>query len=159
MNDMLARTTGLPEVTLNPGDTLVREGDAGNSLWVLVSGALQVSKGGVAINAINRPGAVIGEISLLLEAPYSATVVASEVSIVRHAADGRALLGEPAITQLVAKGLAERLALVTTYLADLKHQYGEAPGLTMVHDVLNQLAQRQGVPARPGSARDPNPEY
>jgi CRP-like cAMP-binding protein len=159
MDDLLARTTGLPEITLPPGEILVREGDAGNSLWVLVSGALQVRKGGVAVNLLNRPGAVIGEISLLLDAPYSATVVASEASVVRHAADGRALLSDPAITQLVAVGLAERLTLVTTYLADLKHQYGDAPGLAMVHDVLNQLAQRQGPPARPGSARDPNPDY
>jgi len=159
MDDLLARTTGLPEITLPPGEILVREGDAGNSLWVLVSGALQVRKGGVAVNLLNRPGAVIGEISLLLDAPYSATVEASETSVLRHGADGRALLGDPAITQLVAIGLAQRLTLVTTYLADLKHQYGDAPGLSMVHDVLNQLAQRQSVPARPGSARDPNPEY
>jgi hypothetical protein len=68
-------------------------------------------------------------------------------------------LADPAITQLVAVGLAERLTFVTTYLADLKNQYGDVPGLSMVSDVLNQLAQRQAPPARPGSARDPNPEY
>ena len=56
-------------------------------------------------------------------------------------------------------GLAERLNFVTTYLADLKHQYGDAPGLAMVSDVLSQLSQRQGAVARPGSARDPEPEY
>jgi CRP-like cAMP-binding protein len=61
MDQLLARTTGLPEIALSPGDTLVREGDAGNSLWVLVSGTLQVRKGDVAVNVVNRPGAVIGE--------------------------------------------------------------------------------------------------
>jgi hypothetical protein len=60
---------------------------------------------------------------------------------------------------LVAIGLAERLNFVTTYLADLKHQYGDAPGLSMVADVLHQLAQRHGPVARPGSARDPDAEY
>ena len=69
------------------------------------------------------------------------------------------LASDPRITRLVAVGLAERLNFVTTYLADLKHQYGDAPGLTMVSDVLNQLAQRQAPPARPGSARDPHPAY
>jgi hypothetical protein len=44
-------------------------------------------------------------------------------------------------------------------LADLKQQYGDAPGLTMVSDVLNRLALRQTAPARPGSARDPQPDY
>jgi hypothetical protein len=56
-------------------------------------------------------------------------------------------------------GLAERLNFVTTYLADLKHQYGDAPGLTMVSAVLRELSERQDERARPGSARDPNPDY
>ena len=60
---------------------------------------------------------------------------------------------------LVAQGLAERLNFVTTYLADLKHQYGNAPGLSMVSDVLHRLGHRQGPVARPGSARDPDAEY
>ena len=59
----------------------------------------------------------------------------------------------------MATGLAERLAFVTTYLADLRHQYGDAPGLAMVSGVLQELAQRQGPPARPGSLRDPDPDY
>ena len=59
----------------------------------------------------------------------------------------------------MATVLAERLSFVTTYLADLKHQYGDAPGLAMVSDVLKELAAHQGPAARPGSARDPDPEY
>jgi len=59
----------------------------------------------------------------------------------------------------VAVELAERLNFVTTYLADLKHQYGDAPGLAMVSDVLAHLGQRKQPVARPGSARDPDPEY
>jgi hypothetical protein len=60
---------------------------------------------------------------------------------------------------MIAVGLAERLNFVTTYLVDLKHQYGDAPGLSMIPDVLRELAQRQATPARPGSARDPDPLY
>jgi CRP/FNR family transcriptional regulator, cyclic AMP receptor protein len=160
MTHMLALTSGLPEIALAPGDTVVREGESGGGLWVLVSGTLKVSKGGVAVNTVTRAGAVIGELSLLLGGDYTATVVASAPSVVRHAADGHALLmRDPAVMHLVAVGLAERLNFVTTYLADLKNQYGDAPGLTMVNDVLAQLAHRQAPPARPGSARDPNPDY
>ncbi|MDM0019423.1 cyclic nucleotide-binding domain-containing protein [Variovorax saccharolyticus] len=159
-DELLQRAAGLPEITLAPGDTVVREGEAGEGLWILVSGALQITKAGVVINSITRPGAAIGEISLLLDSAYSATVVASEPSIVRFAADGRAfLMSDPAITRLIAVGLAERLNFVTTYLADLKHQYGDSPGLAMVSEVLGHLAHRQGAPARPGSAREPNPDY
>ena len=55
-------------------------------------------------------------------------------------------------------GLAERLNVVTTYLADLKQQCGDAPGISMVSDVLSQLAQRQApaAPHRP-AARPPRP--
>jgi hypothetical protein len=74
--------------------------------------------------------------------------------------DGAALLrNEPAITTHVAAGLAERLEFVSTYLADLKHQYGDAPGLAMVDSVLTELVSRQDPPARPGSVREPDPQY
>ncbi len=160
MKDMLALSAQLPEVRLSPGDAVVREGDAGGSIWILVSGALHVRKGTVVVNTINRPGALIGEISVLLGTLCGATVEATAPSILRYAADGRALLsGDPDVSRLVAVGLAERLNFVTTYLADLKHQYGDAPGLSMVSDVLSQLAQRQAPLARPGSARDPDPDY
>ena len=160
MQDMLALSASLPEVAFARGDVVVREGGSAGSLWILVSGALQVRKGTVLVNTVTRPGALIGEIAVLLDTVNSATVEATEPSVLRHAADGRALLAsDPAITRLVAVGLAERLNFVTTYLADLKHQYGDAPGLTMVADVLAQLAQRQVAAARPGSAREPDPEY
>ncbi len=35
----------------------------------------------------------------------------------------------------------------------------DAPGLSMVSEVLRELSQRQVPPARPGSARDPDPGY
>ena len=160
MKDMLSLSAHLPEVEFGPGATVVQEGGTDGGIWVLVSGALQVRKGGVVVNTITRQGALIGEVSVLLGSVSSATVEATEQSVLRYAADGQALLAsDPAITRLVAVGLAERLNFVTTYLADLKHQYGEAPGLSMVADVLHQLAQRQAPAARPGSARDPEPEY
>jgi CRP-like cAMP-binding protein len=160
MNDMLALSRDLPEIEFEAGAAVVREGDPGGSIWVLVSGELQVRKADVVVNGISQPGALVGEISVLLGSAYSATVIATRPSRLRHAMDGRALLTrDPAITLLVAIGLAERLNFVTTYLADLKQQYGDAPGLSMVNDVLARLAQGQTPVARPGSARDPNPEY
>lgn len=158
--DMLALSAHLPQIEYAPGETIVQEGGPSGSIWVLVSGALRVRKGDVAVNTITHPGALVGEISVLLGTDHGATVEATEPSTLRYADDGRTLLSsDPAITSLVAVGLAERLNAVTTYLADLKQQYGDAPGLAMVSDVLSQLAQRQAPAARPGSARDPDPEY
>lgn len=160
MKDMLTLSSHLPEIEFAPGDTIVNEGGAAGDIWILVAGALQVRRGTVLVNTVTQPGALVGEISVLLNTVYSATVEATERSILRYAADGQAFLAsDPAIATFVAVGLAERLNFVTTYLADLKHQYGDAPGLAMVPEVLRQLAQRQTVIAQPGSARDPNPDY
>ncbi len=160
MKDMLTLSAHLPEFRFASGEIVVHEGSTTGGIWVLVSGALQVHKGDVLINGINQPGAMVGEISALLGTSHGATVVATTPSVLRHASDGQAFLSTDSdISRLVAVGLAERLNFVTTYLADLKHQYGDAPGLSMVSDVLRELAQRQGPLARTGSLRDPNPDY
>jgi CRP/FNR family transcriptional regulator, cyclic AMP receptor protein len=127
---------------------------------VLGCGALQVRKGGVPVNTLSRPGALVGEISVRIDAPYSATVEATERNVVRHADDGPALLRrDPDIELRVAQGLAERLKVVTTHLADLKQQYGDAPALSLVPQVLQRLGQRHGPVARPGAARAPDAEH
>ena len=160
MEDMLALTAHLPEIEYSPGEIIITEGGESSGVWILVSGSLRVTKSGEEVNSISRPGALIGEMSILLGVPDSATVEAAELSVMRYAEDGERLLtSNPQIIHLVAVGLADRLNFVTTYLADLKNQYGDAPGLAMVPDVLRQLSQRQVQNARPGSARDPHPDY
>lgn len=157
---MLELAAHLPLVELAPGETLIEDGTRTGSIWVLVEGSLDVDKHGVTVNRIDRPGALIGEIAVLLGNGHTATVRASEPCRLRYAADGEALLAtDPQISKYVAVGLAERLDFVTTYLADLRNQYGDAPGLAMVPDVLRRLAATPGRTARPGSARDPEPEF
>jgi CRP/FNR family cyclic AMP-dependent transcriptional regulator len=160
VSDMVRLSMHLPLVEMEAGEEVVSQGGPSGSVWILVSGALQVLKGDVAVNTISKPGAIIGEMSVLLGTDHGATVVATEPSSLRHAGNGHAFLfGDPEITKHIAVGLAERLNFVSTYLADLKEQYGDASGLSMVSDVLSHLAERQVVPARPGSVRDPDPDY
>lgn len=160
MQQMLSLSATLPERRFEVGDIVVAEGTAADVVWVLVSGRLQISKGGVVVNQVAEPGALIGEVSALLGTAYGATVSALEPSVLRRADDGHDWLrGDAEIMRIVAIGLAERLNFVTTYLVDLKHQYGDAPGLSMVPEVLSQLAQRPAPHCRPGSARDPDPVY
>ena len=160
MTDMLVLSEHLPEVDFAAGEAVVREGGRSGSIWVLVSGALRVRKGGIEVNTITNPGALIGEMSVLLGIDHSATVEATQQSTLRHAVDGRGLLAsDPAISNLVAVGLAERLSFITTYLADLTQQYADVPGLSMVSDVLSRLDQHAGPLATPGSAREPHPDY
>ena len=157
---MLALSAHLPEVELAAGDALLTEGGPSGAIWVLVSGALRVLKGDVQVNTITHAGALIGEMSVLLGVDHSATVEATAPTRLRYAEDGHALLeSDPAVSKLVAVGLAERLSFVTTYLADLRHQYADVPGLSIVSDVLGRLEQTRGPAASPGSARDPDPDY
>jgi CRP-like cAMP-binding protein len=159
MADMLSLSSQLPETTVSAGEVLVREGDAPGPLWVLVSGSLVVTKSGEQIATIDRPGAVVGEMAILLSSPATATVSVNEPARVRCARDGHALLSsDPEVSRFIAVGLAERLQFVTAYLADLKHQYGDVAGMAMVTDVLSQLTHRSGG-AQPGSKRDPDPLY
>jgi serine/threonine protein phosphatase PrpC len=57
----------------DPGQIVVREGEAGNSLYVVMDGELDVERGGKVINAIEK-GSHFGEMSLLSSRPRSATV-------------------------------------------------------------------------------------
>ena len=63
MVDMLALSTSLPEISFAPGEIVIREGGSAGGLWILVSGALKVSKGGVVVNSITRPGALVSRSS------------------------------------------------------------------------------------------------
>ena len=59
------------------GETVVREGEYGDELFVVLSGKLAVSKGGTELDQIG-PGGHIGEMALIRTTPRSATVTAVE---------------------------------------------------------------------------------
>ncbi|MCK8785721.1 mechanosensitive ion channel [Roseomonas sp. NAR14] len=72
--------------TLRQGERLMRQGEEGQSLYILAEGVLDilVSRDGGEAVAIDRhvPGAVLGEMSLLTGQPRSATVVAVTDAVV-----------------------------------------------------------------------------
>ncbi len=160
---VLSLTTDLPEVAHVAGDVVIAEGTRTGSIWILVEGAVRVQLAGQPISTIDQPGTIFGEISLLLDQPHGATVVADGPVRMRFARDGAQLFDQhPEFARLVATGLALRLDALTVYLVDVQRQYGEspsAPGLSMVADVLRHIAQQPAEGARPVSARDPDPEY
>ncbi len=158
MVDLLQLSSHLPEVDIDSGQEILREGERARGIWILVSGELRVRRGTTVVEWIDQPGAVIGEMAVLLDTAATASVEATEPSRLRYAEDGEAFLADPSVTYLVAVGLAERLNLVTTYLADLQDQYGDSPETDMVWQILTRLKDRQVRAFPPDSVRESDPD-
>ncbi len=98
---------------LRAGETLVRQGDPGDTLYVLRSGSLAVQHPGSPPFALGA-GSVVGELALLTGAPRSATVVARRdsalVALTRDRFDEVAAR-EPELLRAVAVGLAQMVQL------------------------------------------------
>lgn len=74
--------------TFQPGQTVVKEGEVGDEMFVVFRGKVEVQKGGAGI-ALLKAGGHFGEMGLIDQAPRSATVLAldptSAVSLGRDA--------------------------------------------------------------------------
>ena len=88
--------------------------------------------------------------SLLLGVPATADVVANEPSVVAVIENASSMLTEVADLPLaLARLLAARLQMMTTYLADIKQQYSDHEGgLGMVDVVLGSLDAQSGYAER-----------
>ena len=99
-----------------PGTTVIREGTAGDGLYVVVRGELEVSTSQAGseelVLARRGPGEVLGEMSLLERAPRSATVrstVETEVIVLSPEAFQRLLFDRPEIGARILTTMATRL--------------------------------------------------
>ena len=144
--------------TLPAGHVFLHEGRRAGVLYVLIEGEVEVLKGEMAIVAVADPGAVFGEISVLLDAPHTATVrTVTECRFYVIEEPLELLRRRPGIALDVARLLAERLHAMTTYLVDLKRQYEDSSDhFGMVDEVLETLGHAQRVGHVPGSDRDPD---
>jgi CRP-like cAMP-binding protein len=161
VEELLALADGLPRRALEPGEVLLVDGESVRALYVLLSGALRIEKGDSLITVVTERGACVGEMSLLLDIPATADVIAEDDAVVAVVEDARALLDdEGSLTLALARLLAGRLQVMTSYLADLKHQYADHEGgLGMVDTVLGSLLRSPGPRTMLRSERDPEPEY
>ena len=138
MSDRQACCAGLPEIQLDAGTVLLAKGETTGKLYILIEGELQVLRGEVEIATVTQPGAVFGEISILLGVPHTASVRAVRPTRAYVVEDGRAFLkSKPEVLLYVGKLLATRLQAATAYLADIKRQFAEhGDHLCMVDEVL-----------------------
>jgi CRP/FNR family transcriptional regulator, cyclic AMP receptor protein len=159
--DVLRLTEAAPERQVDAGETIIGFGDSEPALFVLVSGELEVRRDGATLARLAEPGAIVGELSLLLGTPASADVVAIEPSVVRRVDDAEQLFRDvPEFGQHLAITLAGRLHRVTTFLGDLQEQFADRPGtLGLVPTVLTGLLSREQRDVELGSDREPDSPY
>jgi small-conductance mechanosensitive channel/CRP-like cAMP-binding protein len=113
-----ALAAGLAPEFFHAGEILMRRGEAGESMFVLVEGLLEVrtdpgSRGAEQAVAFIQPGEFLGEMSLLTGEPRSATVVALTDAVtweITKAQMEPLLRSDPPFAEVLARALAERLA-------------------------------------------------
>ena len=82
MRDILEYCIGGAKRSVSAGTEVLHEGGRTGHLYVLIEGRLEVVKGDAVVAAITEPGAVLGEMSVLLDTPHTATVRAAQDSTI-----------------------------------------------------------------------------
>ena len=109
LEDLLVHQTDL--LVLATGETLFKEGEAGDTMYVLMSGTADISVNGHVVELANA-GAILGELALIDNSPRSANVVAtSECNLIAIDAKRFAELVRdvPGFAMYVMQSMAARL--------------------------------------------------
>jgi CRP-like cAMP-binding protein len=112
----------LAVVTYQPGETVIADGSKTGRLLILKKGTVTIEKEGTKIANVTEPGAVFGELSILLDQPHTADVRTLETSHFRVANAAALLAQNPIAVLYIAKMLAHRLDAANHALIQLKNQ-------------------------------------
>ena len=145
--DVMERVESLPERAVEPGEVVVHAGGATGQLMFLKRGTLDIEIEDEHLMRVSEPGAVVGDIAVLLDRPHTATVRAAAPSALYVVDDPiRFLRNEPELLLYVARVLAERLNAVNHLLIDSRKRIsegGEKSGL--LADVLGRVSQALNI--------------
>jgi len=99
------------EVDVSAGQVLVREGDWGREMYVILRGTAEVTRGGRRLKEL-VPGDFFGEMAFLSPAPRIASVIARSdmrVMVLDSRAMGGVVEKEPAVARRLLEAMAERV--------------------------------------------------
>ncbi len=150
LRSVLERLSEYPLLVFEAGDVVLSTGGETGRLLVLSKGAVDVIKNEVYITRVTEPGAVFGDMAILLGQPHSADVLAVQTSSFYVIDDAEGFLKtEPWAALYLAVVLAGRLDAVNrllvdagTRLAQSQHRRG------FIGQTLDQIARalQMGVP-------------
>jgi CRP/FNR family cyclic AMP-dependent transcriptional regulator len=126
------------------GHELVPQGGKLGQLFVLRQGEVEIERDGTYIMSTSTPGAIFGEMSLLLDIPHSATVrtvTDVEVFVINDAL--KVLEANPTWTLQIARLLAQRVNATTRQLAELQGEAASRERLVLPQSMLAQWADPQ----------------
>lgn len=125
--EVLEKLADYPLRVFEEGDVVLSEGSRTGRLLFLRHGAVDVVVGEVDLIRVDEPGAVFGDVALLLDQPHKADVRAVQPSSFHVVADPEAFLAaEPGALLYIAKVLARRLDAVNRLLIECKDRDAEA---------------------------------
>ena len=128
-----------PLVTYQAGETVLTAASSTGRLLILRQGAVAVIKEGVEIAKVTEPGAVFGELSVLLDQPHTAEVRALEASQF-HVADAATLFRiDPIALLYVATVLARRLDGANQALIELKRQVQDGEQRSVIVKTVGKM--------------------
>jgi CRP/FNR family cyclic AMP-dependent transcriptional regulator len=151
--DARALRSGVIDVALDRGERLFAEGDTGDSLYIILSGKIKLTKaapdGRENLLSVHGPGEMFGELSLFDPVPRTSSATAitnARLAGIAHD-DVRAWLStRPEVAMHMLQALAQRLRRINEVKADLV--FTDVPG--RVAKALLDLSDRFGVPTPDG---------
>ena len=144
MNTFLDLVAGQPARTFDAGETVLQQDEPCHQVLVLLEGAVEVLRDDQRVARAAEPGAVFGEMAMLLGGICTASVRCLTPS--RFAVIGAPMeffATSPAASLHIARLLARRIDALNRYLVDVKRQYEGHDHLGMVDTVLGVLVHRQ----------------
>lgn len=121
------KLANLPIATYQVGEIVFAAGSKTGRLLILRKGAVVIVKEDVEIAKVAEPGAVFGELSVLLDQPHTADVRALETSEFLVADAATLLAQDPIAALYVATVLARRLDGANQVFIQLKNQLEAGP--------------------------------
>jgi CRP/FNR family cyclic AMP-dependent transcriptional regulator len=157
MREILEDCEALPEESVGADKVILAEGEKSGLIFILIEGDVEILKRDLSITRITDPGAILGDISALLDIPHTATVkTVTPCRFYKVENQSDFLRTNTEICYPLAVMLARRLHSVTNYLADIKEQYKDHDDhFGMMDEILETLVNQQGEEQAPGSDRDP----
>jgi CRP/FNR family cyclic AMP-dependent transcriptional regulator len=141
--EILEKLSAFPIRIFERGDVVLAQGSATGRLLFLKQGAVDVVMEEVFLTRIMEPGAVFGDVALLLDQGHTADVLAVQPSSFYVVEEAEAFLrSEPLAALYVATVLAGRLHAVNHLLVEARNRAAEADARRgFVTDLIERMGR------------------